>query len=138
MKSSRLTLVKHGQYVTRNLTVSKPLVKAKEHTMPREKKDTRLESESANAVKESVADNGMELVRLRPDGYHWQAPDGKQEFGPFETLELALADMNTANGESPEPGETLQEAEDEIGISAWIDRETGEPAEGLSHPRFEE
>lgn len=106
--------------------------------MPRKTVDTRVESESASAVKESVADNGVDLVRLRPDGYHWQAPDGRQEFGPFKTLEEALADMNVANGESPEPGESLQEAEDEIGISAWIDRETGGPAEGLSMPRFED
>ena len=28
-----------------------------------------------------------------------------------------------------EPGETLQEAEDELGISDWIDPDTGEPAE---------
>ncbi len=106
--------------------------------MPRKTVDTRAESESATAVRESIADNGVDLVRMRPDGYHWQAPDGRQEFGPFKTLEEALADMNVANGESPEPGESLQEAEDEIGISAWIDRETGGPAEGLSMPRFDE
>lgn len=106
--------------------------------MPRRTVDTRAESESATAVRESIADNGVDLVRMRPDGYHWQAPDGRQEFGPFKTLEEALADMNVANGESPEPGESLQEAEDEIGISAWIDRETGGPAEGLSMPRFDE
>ena len=106
--------------------------------MPRSKKDTRPQSKSAAAVGESFADNGVELVRLRPDGYHWTAPDGKQEFGPFATLELALADMNSANGESLEPGETLQEAEDEIGIADWIDQDTGEPAEGRCHPRLDD
>lgn len=104
--------------------------------MPRKIIDTRIESETAVAVKESIADNGVDLVRLRPDGYHWQAPDGKQEFGPFTTLEEALADMNVANGESPEPGESLQEAEDEIGIADWVDPDTGELAEGQSSPRF--
>jgi hypothetical protein len=28
-----------------------------------------------------------------------------------------------------EPGETLEQAEDEIGMSGWIDPETGEPGE---------
>lgn len=72
----------------------------------------------------------------RPDGYHWLGPDGTQEFGPFETLELALADMQSANEENPEPGETLEEAENELGVADWIDPDTGEPAEGLSTPRL--
>jgi hypothetical protein len=91
------------------------------------------------AEEEDVAmENPVEQVSLRPDGYHWVAPDGKQEFGPFETLEEALADMAEADGLEPEPGETLQEAENEIGIADWIDPDTGEPAEGLSPPRFED
>jgi hypothetical protein len=36
-----------------------------------------------------------------------------------------------------EPGETLAEAEEEIGISAWIDPDTGQPAED-SIPRTED
>ena len=43
-------------------------------------------------------------IALRPDGYHWQAPDGKNEFGPFATLELALADMMAAADDAPEGG----------------------------------
>lgn len=74
----------------------------------------------------------------RPDGYHWLGPDGTQEFGPFETMELALADMQSANEENPEPGETLEEAENELGVADWIDPDTGEPAEGLSTPRLHE
>lgn len=74
----------------------------------------------------------------RPDGYHWLGPDGTQEFGPFETLELALADMQSANEENPEPGETLEEAENELGVADWIDPDTGELAEGLSTPRLHE
>lgn len=72
----------------------------------------------------------------RPDGYHWQDPEGRQEFGPFETLELALADMQSAGEETSEPGETLQEAEDELGVADWIDPDTGELAEGQSTPRL--
>ena len=81
-------------------------------------------------------DDGSEevLVISRPDGYYWVAPDG-QEIGPFDSRELAQADVPSADADTPEPGESLQEAEDEIGISDWIDPDTGEPAEGQSSPR---
>jgi hypothetical protein len=78
----------------------------------------------------------MGQVVHRPDGYHWQGPQGTQEFGPFATLELALADMQSAGEETSEPGETLQEAEDELGVADWIDPDTGELAEGQSTPRL--
>jgi hypothetical protein len=45
--------------------------------------------------------------------------------------------MSVSDELAPEPGETLQEAEDEIGIADWIDPETGAPAQGQSPPRFE-
>lgn len=90
------------------------------------------------AIPEAVP-AGPERIVQRPDGYHWIAPDGRQEFGPFETLEDARADMLDAADESaPQPGEDLQEAESEIGIADWIDPETGEPAEGTSPPHLDE
>lgn len=76
-------------------------------------------------------------IVARPDGYHWLAQDGKQEFGPFETLELAQQDMDAADGGEQEPTLSLQEAEREIGIGEWLDPETGEPAEGPSPPHPE-
>ena len=79
-----------------------------------------------------------EPITLRPDGYHWQSVDGHQEFGPFATYEEAWADMHAADAEAPEPGETLQEAQSEIGVAGWIDPETGEPAEGLAPPRLDQ
>lgn len=84
-----------------------------------------------------VADDSEAIVE-HPDGFHWVAPDGKQEFGPFETRELARADRDRYSEQAPTPGETLQEAEREIGIADWIDPETGEPAEGQSPPYLEE
>lgn len=66
----------------------------------------------------------------RPDGFYWIGPDGKQEFGPFLTAADALADMNAAGDTDLEPGETLEEAERELGIADWIDPDTGAPAEG--------
>ena len=78
----------------------------------------------------------QEAILFKPNGYYWRAPDGRQEFGPFESLELALADMQSAGEETSEPGETLEEAEDELGVADWIDPDTGELAEGQSTPRL--
>lgn len=85
---------------------------------------------------EGITEVDMGHILLRPDGYHWQTPDGTQEFGPFETLEAALADMESAGEDGAEPGETLQEAEDELGVADWIDPDTGELAEGQSTPHL--
>jgi hypothetical protein len=77
-------------------------------------------------------------IVARPDGYHWIALDGKRVFGPFESLALAQADMEAADEFASVPGESLQEAESEIGIADWIDPDTGEPAEGQSPPHLED
>ncbi|HLX81632.1 MAG TPA: hypothetical protein VKS43_13730 [Burkholderiales bacterium] len=65
----------------------------------------------------------------RPDGFYWRSEDRKSEYGPFPTLMAALTDMQETGDTGYEPGESLEEAEDEIGIAAWIDPDTGEPAE---------
>ena len=83
-------------------------------------------------------DAGSGEIVARPDGYHWIAPDGRQEFGPFETLELAQAYRDGDDAGAPEPAETVQEVEAEIGMSDWIDPETGEPAEGPCPPHLED
>lgn len=66
----------------------------------------------------------------RPDGFYWQSKeeDGR-EYGPFATLVEAVQDMQATENGAPEPGETVTEAEAEIGIADWIDPETGGPAE---------
>ena len=73
----------------------------------------------------------FEDVRLleRPDGYYWQSIDGKRERGPFATRLDAEQDLELYDEETLEVGETLEEAEAEIGIAGWVDPETGEPAE---------
>lgn len=84
-----------------------------------------------------VTEVEMGTVVHRPNGYYWQAADGRQEFGPFATMEEALLEMEAASSDdAAEPGESLEEAEDELGIADWIDPDTGEPAEGLSTPRL--
>jgi hypothetical protein len=93
---------------------------------------------SVAAIPEAAAAEPERIVQ-RPDGYHWIAPDGRQEFGPFETLEEARADMlDAVDDNALQPGEALPEAESEIGIADWIDPETGEPAEGQSPPHLDQ
>jgi hypothetical protein len=81
-------------------------------------------------------DDGVRVIE-RPDGFYWRAEDRGTEFGPFPTLAEATADMQSSEESAYEPGETLEEAEDEIGISGWIDPDTGKPAEE-SIPRTED
>lgn len=111
---------------------------AKVKARVRAKADTPRWDDAPEEETEPVADNGRDRIVARPDGYHWLAPDGKQEFGPFETVELARADMDAADERALAPAITLSEAEREIGIAEWLDPETGEPAEGPSPPCPEE
>ncbi len=102
--------------------VNKPKILDEETVVP----------EEIPAVLRSVA----EPITSRPDGFYWQTVDGRQEFGPFTSYEEAFADMHSFDPDDLEPGESLQEAESELGISVWIDPETGEPAEGMAPPRL--
>lgn len=96
------------------------------------------EDAKSSAEQGLMEETDDERILRRPDGFHWLSQDGRQEFGPFETEDEAWADMNETDEEAPEPGETLEEAENEIGISDWIDPDTGEPAEGQSLPRLDD
>ena len=73
----------------------------------------------------------------RPDGFYWERSEGEMA-GPYATLAEAEADM-LADGaaEEAEGTESLQEAESELGISEWIDPDTGGPAED-NVPRLED
>lgn len=68
-------------------------------------------------------------VLERPDGFYWQALDGSREKGPFASRLEAEQDLEIVDEETLEVGESLEEAEDEIGMAAWIDPDTGSPAE---------
>ena len=88
-------------------------------------------------IPETSPDYDRTRIIERPDGFHWQAKDTGREYGPFATLVEAVADMQAAEDTGYEPGESLAEAESEIGIADWIDAETGTPAEE-SVPRVED
>jgi hypothetical protein len=72
--------------------------------------------------------DGVRVIE-RPDGYYWQSTDGRQERGPFPTRLEAEQDLAIYDEQTLEVGETLEEAEAEIGIAGWVDPETGELAE---------
>ena len=66
----------------------------------------------------------------RPDGFYWQDKLTEKLYGPFATLNDAITDMQYQAESDYEEGESLREAEAEIGIADWIDPDTGTPAEG--------
>jgi hypothetical protein len=99
---------------------------------------TRAQSAVSNADEVDFTDPPLGEIVHRPDGFHWLAPDGRQEFGPFTTRAEAIADRDEANDGTPSPGESLEEAEDELGQASWIDPDTGELAEGQSRPRLDD
>jgi hypothetical protein len=71
-------------------------------------------------------------VLERPDGFYWESKETKELRGPFATRAEADADLLAGGGADDEfdpESETLQEAESELGISDWIDPDTGGPAE---------
>lgn len=89
--------------------------------------------------KRVVKDDLQGRILQRPDGYYWEPKAGELR-GPFETREEAeLERLAGASGEdaSFEAGESLQEAESEIGVAEWIDPDTGDPAED-NIPRLED
>lgn len=73
----------------------------------------------------------------RPDGFYWHTEDRSVEYGPFATLLAAISDMQASGETDYEPGESIAEAEAEVGMADWIDPDTGEPAEE-SGPRIED
>ena len=80
--------------------------------------------------------SGFDHTRIveRPDGCYWTDADTDEEYGPFASLMDAVQDMEYNADSDYEPGETLEEAEDELGISDWIDPDTGDPGEGFHRP----
>ena len=73
----------------------------------------------------------------RPDGFYWRSETAEGENGPFTTLAEAEADMQSGGEMQSADPEALQEAESELGISEWIDPDTGGPAED-NVPRIED
>lgn len=91
----------------------------------------------SKAIPATSAAHDSARVIERPDGYYWQDKTSGQEFGPFATLLEAVEDMNYTAETDFEPAESLQQAEEELGIADWVDPDTGFPAED-SRPHIED
>jgi hypothetical protein len=88
-------------------------------------------------IPETQGDFERRRVLERPDGFYWEDRETSEVVGPFATLLAAVNDMEYVAEGQPEVGETVGEAEDEIGIADWIDPDTGEPAEESGPHRAE-
>jgi hypothetical protein len=93
------------------------------------------------AMKQVIPETPPEYDRARiverPDGFYWQSADSGKESGPFATLVEAVEDMQYSVDSDYEPGESVAQAEAEIGVADWVDPETGELAEDQT-PRIED
>jgi hypothetical protein len=78
------------------------------------------------------SENDQTQMIERPDGFYWQDKLTEKMYGPFRTRLEAAQDMQGQSDNGYEEGESLEDAESEIGIADWIDPETGQPAEGVS------
>jgi hypothetical protein len=88
-------------------------------------------------IPETSPESDRARVIERPDGFYWQSKDGGKEAGPFATLLEAVEDMQYSADSDYEPGESVEQAEAEIGIADWVDPDTGELAEEQG-PRIED
>lgn len=83
---------------------------------------------------ESIVPTPLEEVQPilieRPDGFYWQNRHTEKLYGPFATMLEAMEDAQYQDESNYEEGESLHEAEAEIGISDWVNPDTGELAEG--------
>ena len=91
------------------------------------------------AIPEPPRDFDKTRIVERPDGFYWQSEATGEEYGPFPTRAEALADIEfggTAE-EELESDEMLEEAEADIGVSGWVDPDTGDLGESWT-PRLED
>lgn len=75
-------------------------------------------------------------VLERSDGFYWRLNGEKRLRGPHASLLEVVDDIDARTAQelaTVEPGVSLEEAEEEIGVSGWIDPDTGLPAEDGAH-----
>lgn len=89
----------------------------------------------SQVIPETSPDYDAARIIERPDGFYWQDKRTNDEYGPFATLLAAVGDMQLSDESALESGETVEEAESELGIEGWIDPDSGELAEEV-RPRI--
>lgn len=98
------------------------------------------QGKTAKRSKKNVAappeDDRIEFIE-RPNGVYWRVGTSTVENGPFASLAEATADAEGREDPTFQATDSIAEAEAELGISEWIDPDTGSPAEE-SVPRIED
>jgi len=79
---------------------------------------------STKARSESNVDT--DRVVARPDGYYWVADGGRQEFGPYPTAAQAAAAAREAVEVTLAAAQTLQQAEEDIGLPDRVNHDVVE------------
>jgi hypothetical protein len=94
-----------------------------------------LEAPTAGADESDASDATDDEGRIveHPDGWYWLAPDGRQQFGPFESFANARADRDRNRLEGLGEDEYLRDIEIEAGITDRVDVESGKPADDDIH-----
>ncbi len=95
-----------------------------------EKRVTPIHNPQEPAVDQTPPIDDRACLVERPDGFYWQDKLTEKLYGPFPSSTEAMQDMQYQEDSDYGEGESLQEAEEEIGIADWIDPDTGELAEG--------
>lgn len=80
-------------------------------------------------IPETPPDYDKTRIVERPDGFFWLNKDSGEYHGPFDSLLEAVQDMEYEAETDYEPVESLEEAEEELGLASWVDADTGELAE---------
>ncbi len=74
----------------------------------------------------------------RADGFYWLSRETGAEYGPFASADEAREGLQfDAESDEVESDETLEETEAEIGLSGWVDPDTGDLGESWT-PRLED
>lgn len=80
----------------------------------------------------TTADFDHTRIIERPDGYYWQDDADGREYGPFQTLFEAAADMQVADDEAADAEadpDDVRAAGDLLGVPDWVDPDTGHLAD---------
>lgn len=93
---------------------------------------TSLREAVFELVDDGPVDERLLRVVERPDGYHWVDAEGRQEFGPYESVEAALADMDQPGEGSIEQAEQVELAEQALDIDARVDPADEDGPEGAT------
>ena len=87
---------------------------------------------NAKHIPQTPEEDWQTHLTERPDGFYWQNKPAGKLYGPFPTKTEAMEDMQYQDDSDYEEGESLHEAEAEMGISDWVDPDTGELAESMA------